>query len=213
MDEPFEIEARGAAEGINPLFGEWRQRFDLTPISYDNLGPTRAVFKQTVRSQLTNKFVFVGEISVTITLYLNEQTMLETPAYGDVDNYAKQLLDTLKGKGGLLIDDCQVEIKGGPDDFLPTPLKLHQMPDDLYYPISEFVWTTSGVIPAPDGLVMDLAEALAQMTARKRSMRHQLRQNGIAQFRAFQNCKCLSPVLIGFNKSRIVDSGFELVEV
>ena len=109
MDEPIEIEARGAAEGINPMFGEWHQQFSLEPVSYSNQGVARTEFKNAIRDLLANKFVFVGQVHVTITLYLDEQKMLETPAYGDLDNYAKQLLDSIKGKGGLLIDDCQVQ--------------------------------------------------------------------------------------------------------
>lgn len=168
MDEPFEIEARGVAEGINPMFGEWSQKFDLEPVSYSNSGPARAEFKQAIRDQLKNKFVFVGEVRLTVTLYLDEQKMLETPAYGDLDNYAKQLLDSIKGHGGLLIDDCQVqrldiswvdvpygahfeiEIRSSTDDFLPEPLKLYEMPDGLYYPISTQVWTQTGLIEAQD---------------------------------------------------------------
>ncbi|MFX0198696.1 MAG: RusA family crossover junction endodeoxyribonuclease [Candidatus Hodarchaeota archaeon] len=230
MDQLFEIEARGAAEGINPMFGEWRQKFDLEPVSHASPWPTRATFKQAVRKQLKNKFVFVGEVSLIVTVYLNEQKTLETPAYGGLDNYAKQLLDTIKGNGGLLIDDCQVqrlaiswidvpheasfeiEIKGGPDDFLPLPIKLYLMPDGLYYPISELVWTTEGVISAPEGSVSALRQVLTQMTANKRGLRHQLRQDGVPQFRAFQTSKYVSPVLMGFHKTRVMDSGFELVE-
>jgi hypothetical protein len=52
MDEPFEIEARGATEGINPMFGEWHQQFDVEPASYSNPGPARAAFKHSARQQL-----------------------------------------------------------------------------------------------------------------------------------------------------------------
>lgn len=41
MDEPFEIEARGATEGINPMFGEWSQKFDLEK---DQRGQARIKF-------------------------------------------------------------------------------------------------------------------------------------------------------------------------
>ena len=229
MEEPIEIEARGAAEGINPMFGEWRQKFDLEPVSYSNPGSARVAFKQAIRDQLKNKFVFVGEVRLTVTLYLDEQKMLETPAYGDLDNYAKQLLDSLKGPGGLFIDDCQVqrldiswmdvpygahfeiEIKSGPDDFLPEPLKLYEMPDGLYYPISAQVWTQTGLIEAQDGSILAMAEALAEMTKAKKALRHQLRQEGAPQFRAFHFGKYFSPILMGFHRSRVVDSGYELV--
>ena len=229
MDEPFEIEARGAAEGINPMFGEWRQRFDLEPVSYSNQGPTRNAFKRAIRDQLTNKFVFVGEVRLTATLYLDEQKMLETPAYGDLDNYAKQLLDSMKGHGGLLIDDCQVqrldiswidvphgahfeiEIKSGPDDFLPEPLKLYEMPDGLYYPISAQAWTPNGLLETQDESIHVMAEILAAITKSKKTLRHQLRQDGVPQSRAFQFGRCASPILMGFHRGRVVDSGYELV--
>jgi len=229
MDESFEIEARGAAEGINPLFGAWQQSFEIEPVSYANPGPARAAFRQALRDKLTNEFVFVGEVSVTITLYLDEQKMIETPAYGDLDNYAKQLLDSLKGDGGLLIDDCQVQhldiswidvpfgahfevqIKASPDDFLPKKIKLFEMPDGLFYPISEQVWTKAGLIDAPEGSVLALAHALAEMTKNKKKLRHKMRQEGLPQFRAFQFSKYISPLLVGFHRSRVIDSGYELV--
>lgn len=229
MDEPFEIEARGAAEGINPMFGQWRQKFDLEPVSYSNTGAARALFKQAMRERMTNKFVFVCEVSVIATLYLDEQKMLETPAYGDLDNYAKQLLDSLKGFGGLLIDDCQVqhldiswidvpygarfevEIKASPDDFLPQPLRLFEMSDGLFYPISDQVWTKTGLVEAPECSVVQIAQVLAEMTQMKKTLRHKLRQGGVPGIRAFQNAKCISPVLLGFHRSRVIDSGYELV--
>jgi Holliday junction resolvase RusA-like endonuclease len=230
MDEAFQVEARGAAEGINPMFGEWRQEFEIEPVSYANPGAARGNFRRMVREQLKNKFVFVGSVWMTVTLYLDEQKVLETPAYGDLDNHAKQLLDSLKGKGGVLIDDCQVqrldiswvdvpygarfeiEIKASPDDFLPEPIKLFEMPDGLFYPISNQIWTADGLVAASESSVLVLAQALASMTKAKKNLRHKLRQEGVPQFRAFQFAKYVSPVLTGFHRSRVVDSGYTLVE-
>lgn len=229
MDEPFEIERRGAAAGINPMFGDWQQRFDLEPVSYANGGNARAAFRAAVRAQLTNKFVFVGEISLRVVLYLDEQKMLETPSYGDIDNHAKQLLDTIKGRGGLLIDDCQVQhidiswidvphgahfemaIKASPDDFMALPLRLYEMPDGLYYPLSDQAWTTEGQKPVSAEQTLSIARALADMTRHKRALRHDLRQAGLPQFRAFQYGKYASPVLMGYHRTRVEQSGFEVV--
>jgi Holliday junction resolvase RusA-like endonuclease len=229
MDESFEIEALCAAAEINPMFGEWRQSFKVEPVSYFNPGPARVAFKQAVRKQLNNKFVFVGEVAIKITLYLDEQKMLETPAYGDLDNYAKQLLDVLKGNGGLIVDDCQVkrldiswldvpygayfevEIRSGPDDFLPLPIKLYEMPDGLFYPISKFGLTKDGIVAAPESSILVIANAIAAMTSTKKSWRHQLRLERIPQFQAYQYAKGLSPIIMGFHRSRVVDSGYELV--
>ena len=175
------------------MFGEWHQQFDVEPVSYSNPGPARAAFKHSVRQQLKNKFVFVGEISLIVTLYLDEQKMLESPAYGDIDNHAKQILDTIKGNGGLLVDDCQVQhldiswidvpyganfevkIKSNPDDFLPLPLKLFEMPDGLFYPISDQVWTKEGLVKVPLDSILVLVQTLAEMIKAKKTLRHKLR--------------------------------------
>jgi len=230
MAEPYEIEARGAEEGINPMFGEWRQKFDLEPVSYSNSGPARTAFKKAFREQLTNKFLFSGEIKLTITLYLNEQKMLESPAYGDLDNYAKQLLDSMKGQGGLFIDDCQVqhlniswidipgnayfeiEINSLPDDFLHEPLKIYEMPDGLYYPISEQGWTEEGLVKREQESQFEIAKILANMTGTKKTIRHKLRQEGRHQLEAYYLSKYVSPIMMGFHKSRVVDSGYELID-
>jgi hypothetical protein len=49
------------------------------------------------------------------------------------------------------------------------------------------------------------------MTRRKRTLRHDLRQAGLPQFRAFQYGKYVSPTLMGFHRTRVEQSGFELV--
>lgn len=231
VDEPSEFERRGAAACINPMFCGWQQNFDLEPVSYAHAGDARAAFKAMVREQPTNKYVFVGEISLRVVLYLDEQKMLETPSYGDLDNHAKQLLDTIKDHGGLLIDDCQVQhidiswvdvlhgsrfemaIKASPDDFMPLPLRLYAMPDGLYYPLSKQVWTTKGVQAASVEQTLALARALADMTRRKRTLRHELRQAGLPQFRAFQQGRYVSPILMGFHRMPVEQSGFGLVPI
>jgi Holliday junction resolvase RusA-like endonuclease len=91
------------------LWGEWQQKFDFPPVSYSNQSQRKREFKERVRGELTNEFVFFGEVKLDITLYLEEQKLLETPEYGDLDNYAKSICDAIKGKGGLLIDDCQIQ--------------------------------------------------------------------------------------------------------
>lgn len=56
-----------------------------------------------------------------------------------------------------------------------------------------------------------MAETLAAMTKAKKALRHKLRQDGAPKFRAFQIGKYVSPILMGFHRSRVVDSGYELV--
>jgi len=230
MLDAHEIEARGYTEGINPMFGEWKQQFNIEPVSYSNQKSAKESFKKLFRQQLNNKFVFTNEIKLEIILYLNEQKMLESPAYGDLDNYAKQLLDSMKGYGGLFIDDCQVQhldiswidvpknayfeikIKSHPDDFLLEPLKLYEMPDGLYYPISEQTWTKEGIKKNETNSKYEIAKGLEILTMNKKKIRHKLRQEGKQQLDAYQISKYISPTLMGFHKSRVIDSGYELID-
>lgn len=155
-EEHVIIEAQGVKKGINPMFGTWKQKFEVEPVPYQNQRSKKNEFRNTVQGQLTSKYVFFGEIKVIITLYLNEQKAEENPQYGDLDNYAKQILDCTKGSNGLMIDDCQVQalniswidipgdsyfevdIEGRPDDFCQKPLKLYEMPDGKFYSISSY---------------------------------------------------------------------------
>jgi hypothetical protein len=91
------------------------------------------------------------------------------------------------------------------------PLRLYVMPDGLYYPLSEQAWTTEGLQAVSARKTFALTHALADMTRRKRTRRHDLRQAGLPQFRAFQHGKYVSPILMGFHRTRVEQSGFELV--
>lgn len=229
--DQIDVERKGAVAGLNPMFGEWRQTFNFEPVSYSNRGDARADFKRRVREALKTQFVYTSQVTLTATLYLEEQKLLETPSYGDLDNYAKSLLDSLKGLGTPLIDDCQVqrldiswidvphtprfevELRGSPDDFALTPLRLFEMPDGLYYPISTRSWSPEGPEELQERDVTAMVNVTAKMTAAKRQLRHKLRTGGIPQFRAFQYGKYVSPTLSGFHPTRIAESGFELVSL
>lgn len=233
MDEldRLDVERKGAIAGFNPMFGEWRQTFNFEPVSYSNKGEARMEFKHRVREVLNTHFVFTGHVALTATLYLEEQKLFETPAYGDLDNYSKSLLDSLKGLGAPLIDDCQVnrldiswvdvphtprfevELHGSPDDFALIPLRLFEMPDGLYYPISMRAWSLGEPQEMLDRDIEAMLQITAEMTSAKRALRHNLRKNGVPQFRAFQYAKYVSPTLIGFHPTRVTDSGFEMVKL
>lgn len=228
-EEPFEIEQRGYDAGVNPFMGEWRKTFNFPPVSYANKSELKQAFKTRVRKELGNKFVYSHQVTLAITLYLNHEKILETPEYGDLDNYAKSICDALKGSGGIIIDDCQIqridiswidvpkesffelELRSSPDDFMSADLKLYQMPDGLYYPVSNLVWDNGSIIEVDQMNRYFELKALAEMTATKRTLRHQLRQTGTPQFRAFQYGRRVSPIKWAFHQTRIADSGYQLV--
>lgn len=228
-EESLEIERRGYIAGNNPFMGEWKQTFNFQPVSYSNKSELKQEFKQKLRSELNNSFVYFHQVTLAIILYLNHEKILETQEFGDLDNYAKSICDALKGKQGIMIDDCQIqrldiswidvpkesyfeiELRSSPDDFMPAELQLYEMPDQLYYPVSSHVWDNGNIRDI--NLIDKYAElmALAAMTSAKRTLRHEMRQNGIPQFRAFQNSRLVSPLKWAFHPTRVIDSGHQLI--
>jgi len=229
IEESFDIEQRGYDAGNNPFMGEWRRTFNFQPVSYANKSELKQRFKEKLRSELNNKFVYFHQVTLTITLYLNHEKVLETPEYGDLDNYAKSICDALKGNGGIMIDDCQIqridiswidvpkesyfeiELRSSPDDFMPAELRLYEMPDKLCYPVSNLIWDNGDIVEVD--LINKYVElkALATMTSVKRTLRHHVRQRGIPQFRAFQYGRRVSPIKWAFHPTRVANSGYEMV--
>ncbi|WP_316395242.1 RusA family crossover junction endodeoxyribonuclease [Bradyrhizobium sp. 33ap4] len=229
--EPFEIEATGAQAGVNPMFGEWRQRFDFAPVPHrGGGGPARRAFQDRIHDALTNRFVYWGEVQVTITLFLDVQAILETSETADVDNYAKAILDALKGPDGIIVDDTQVqaltiswidshttyfevEIRSSPDDFMIKPVTFFEMPDGLYYPQPATIWEVAGPKASTD-LDHFVGLTISEMMAGgKRHMRHVLRQAGLTRLEASRNSVHIQTQLRGFHRSRLVDSGFDMVPI
>ena len=228
-EEPFEIEQRGYDSGANPFMGKWKKKFNFPPVSYANKSELKQAFKSRIRKDLGNKFVYFHQVTLVIKLYLNHEKVLETPEYGDLDNYAKSICDALKGSGGIIIDDCQIqridiswidvpkesffeiELCSSPDDFMSADLKLYQMPDGLYYPVSNFVWSNGSIIEVDEINKYLELKTLSAMTTIKKTFRHQLRQTGTPQFRSFQYGHRVSPIKWAFHPTRIADSGYQLV--
>jgi hypothetical protein len=174
--------------------------------------------------------VFSDEIQLVITLFLDVQTVLETSETADVDNYAKAILDALKGPMGIIIDDTQVqsltiswidsqetyfeiEARGSPDDFLLKPLKLYEMPNGLFYPVSAYTWDSGSRKAVLDhGLWGGLLITQVVSGAEKRA-RHILRQSGRDRLGAYREGKYTAGLNRGFHKSRAADSGFETVPI
>lgn len=206
FDEAIEHERKGADLGLNPMFGDWQHRFDFAPVSYAAGGAKRASFRKAIQEELKNRFLHTNEVRVEIILHLDVQTVLETDETADVDNYAKAILDGLKGPGGILLDDTQVQaltiywidshsqeetyfevsISGSPDDFMLKPLEFYEMPDGLWYPYGRRMWSDGGQKDQSDrnhyaGLLI-----LETMSKVKRNARHLLRKSGMDRLTAYQ---------------------------
>lgn len=228
-DQAFDHEREGAGAGLNPMFGDWQHRFDFAPISYAAGGVKRAAFREAIQAQLNNKFFYANEVRLDIALHLDVQTVLETDATADVDNYAKAILDGLKGPNGILFDDTQVQaltvywldsyggdrtcfevaISSSPDDFMLKPVEFYEMPDGLWYPHGRRMWSDGGQEDQSDrnhyaGLLI-----LEAMTSVKRDARHLFRNSGMDRLRAYQQGGYLSSSARGFHRSRI-DEAFPM---
>jgi Holliday junction resolvase RusA-like endonuclease len=229
FDRALKFERQGAIDKLNPMFGEWSQRFDIVPVPYGDGGAKRAALREAMQACLDNRFHFSAEVALEIVLHLDVETVLETSETADLDNYAKAILDGLKGPDGVLLDDTQVQaltiswldsygrdkarfevaIKGSPDDFLLKPVEFYEMPDKLWYPHPRNMWTDGTVDPQSDVQHYAGLRITEIMSGVKKAARHRFRTSGMTQLRAYQHSKYISSTERGFHKSR-VDTGFPM---
>jgi Holliday junction resolvase RusA-like endonuclease len=231
FEDAFENERKGRNAGLNPMFGDWQHRFPFPPVPYGDGGVKRTAFRNAIQAELTNHFFYSNQIRIEITLFLDIQTVLETSETADLDNYAKSILDGLKGPGGILLDDAQVQtliisyldnygrdgehfdvaITAAPDDFILKPVSFYEMPDRLWYPHGRRLWTDGEIDEQSDrnhytGLLM-----LEIISSAKADARHQFRKVGMDRLRAYQRAMLISFSTRGFHRSR-VDPGFEMFD-
>lgn len=228
-DDAIAHEREGAEQGLNPMFGDWQHHFKFAPISYSAGAVKRAAFREAIQAELKNKFFYSNEIRLDIVLRLDVQTVLETDETADVDNYAKAILDGLKGPNGVLLDDTQVQaltiywidsygrdqtsfevsISGSADDFLLKPVEFYEMPDGLWYPQGRQVWSDGGQTEQSDRSHYTGLLILEMISATKREARHLLRKSGESRLVAYQKGMYLSSSARGFHRGRI-DAGFPM---
>jgi len=224
--DPFTLERTGCDAGLNPMFGEWQHTFLFAPVPYGDGGAKRAAFRAAMQSELSNKWIYSHNIQLEITLHLDVQTILETSETADLDNYAKAILDGLKGPEGIMLDDTQVqalviswldgygkpsftiETKASPDDFVIKPVEFYEMPDGLWYPHSRAVWSNGGEELLSDKAYFADLSIVELMSSVKKRARAEMRRAGYDRLRAFQRSRYVSLLARGFHRSRIAESGF-----
>jgi hypothetical protein len=217
-------ERRGANADPNPMLGDWQHRFKFPPVPYGDGGAKRAAFREATQNELQNRFFYNSEVRLEITLHMDVRTVLETSEMADLDNYAKAVLDGLKGSRGILLDDSQVQtliiswldnhgaenpyfdisISSSPDDFILKPVHFYEMPDGMWYPRSRKVWSVSGQEDQSERQHYTGLLILEVMSSVKASGRHLLRKSGMGRLRAYQESKYFSSSSArGFHKGRI----------
>ena len=226
-------EREGANSGINPMFGEWKQSFDFSPVPYGDGGAKREAFRSAVQSRISSKFFFSHDVQVDITLLMDVQSVRETSDTADVDNYAKCILDALKGPNGIILDDSQVQalsihwlskrnnkdpsfdvqIRSSADAFRLKPLSFYEMPSGLWYPFSKFLWTDGKAELCSDLNLYAGLRIEASMTDALRKARHIARQLNSSRAEAYwRSMPLASGDVRGFHKSRI-DSDFAMINI
>jgi len=203
------------------------RRFNFAPVPYGH--KSREEFTEKLQAELVDiDFVYYGEVKLDITIYFDEQKRLETPELADLDNYAKLICDALKGPNGLLIDDTQIQslsiswidtlqphyftivVDSAPDEYVMKPLSLYEMPDHLFYPVSHKSWAKERGKEEGIEQNQSLLAGLYIMIKRSRKFRHALRLKSYHRTDAYLRSRGLLPILKGFNKSRVAESGFQL---
>jgi Holliday junction resolvase RusA-like endonuclease len=225
-DESLEHERKGADARLNPMFGDWQHRFKFAPVPYAAGGAKREAFRSAIQRELTNKLFYSNEVRLDIILFLDVQTVLETDETADVDNYAKAILDGLKGPNGILFDDTQVQaltiywldsygreqtyfevsISSSPDDFMLKPVEFYEMPDGLWYPYGRRLWSDAGQDQSDRNHYAGLL-ILEMVSSAQKEARHLFRGRGMDRLRAYQNALYLASSARGFHRSRI-EEGF-----
>ena len=143
----------------------------------------------------------------------------------------KQFLDALKGPNGLMFDDNQiqslcihwVDTSSDPyfevylrpffsDETMKKPITFFEMPDKLFYPF-DVPRFEEGVTPevSIEFVHFSMLTSIEAMTRAKRKLRIQAREHGLNRNRSYQLSAYIKPILRGFHKSRIIESGFEIV--
>lgn len=218
----LDMERQGALAGINPMFGEWRHHFRFSPVPYGNGAAQRGAFREAIQAELTNQWLYANEIQLEITLHVDVQTTLETDETADLDNYAKAILDGLKGPNGIMIDDTQVQsltigwidgygapsfeivARGSPDDFVLKPQEFYEMPDRLWYPHGRLLWTEGRAEKLSDFNHYAGLSIIEKMSSLQKRVRTEARNVGENRLRAYQIGRYVSTSARGFHHTRIV---------
>lgn len=227
FDEQLRREREGADAGLNPMFGEWQHRFNFAPVPYGSGAAQRGEFRAAIQAELTNQWLYSNEIHLAITLHVDVQTVLETDETADLDNYAKSILDGLKGPNGIMIDDTQVqslsihwidgydgpsftvETKGSPDEFVLKPQVFYEMPDRLWYPHGRHLWSEGGADSTSERNHYAGLSIMELMSSTKIRARAEMRKGGADRLQAYQQGHYVTSIARGFHRSRIED-GFEM---
>lgn len=227
-DDPIVVERRGADAGVNPMFGEWQKTFNFVPVPYRDGGARLRAFHESMAAELTNRWIYSHEVQLDITLHLDVQTVLETSDTADLDNYAKAILDGLKGPRGIMFDDTQVQAlaiswldgygdpsfevsaRSSPDDFVLKPVEFYEMPDGLWYPHGRFVWSNGCDERLSDKSHFAGLSIIELMSSVKTRARAEMRNAGADRLRAYQRGMYVSSMARGYPRGRIADSGFTL---
>ncbi len=208
------------------MFGEWQHKFYFAPVPYSAGSSRKLNFQKAIQSQLKNRWLYSNEIQLEIVLHVDVQTTLESDETADLDNYAKSILDGLKGANGVFIDDTQVQtltiswldgyrdpsftvsIKSSPDEFVLKPQEFYEMPDKLWYPHGRILWSEGKSEQISDLQHYAGLGIMEMMSSIKTRARAKLRVAGANRLEAYQRSKYVTSLARGFHRSRVQDGGF-----
>lgn len=55
FDNALKWEREGVNAGLNPMFGEWQQTFNFSPVPYGDGGARRQAFRAEIQAALSNR--------------------------------------------------------------------------------------------------------------------------------------------------------------
>lgn len=166
---------------------------------------------------------FIGEVHVSWLLFQDEQTRAETDKMADLDNMVNGLNDAIKGPDGLLIDDSQIQslkVTWLPREFdhephirlriedpfilaVREPVRIYEMSDKRFYPLHAY-----DIGSRQEKLILNAFDSSISMT---HNLADKLLDNPEDQKERFAFRQKFGAISQGFMKTRVADSGFEVV--
>lgn len=102
----------------------------------------------------------------------------------------------------------EVRIFLQPDDFIMKEIEFYEKPNGLYYPISNKMWASDGVKEVKGEEKEAIQKLLFETLNTVQSLKYELYRLGMQGEKDYSEYIRVHPVLRGYNKNRIIDSGF-----
>lgn len=188
--------------------------FDIwtKPVSVQSSAERKKVVFDAIRMITTPvKYILLGDISVQLKWFINEEERYESDSKADVDNIVKPILDALSGPDGLIVNDCQVQhissswlSRFADEEHVEITIRYEA---DSYFAKKElmFVQLQQGIcMPLSNELKPEQMWAFLERFESQFQVRDELMASGVPSYAA----RCAMSIQRAFHRTRV--NGFSV---